>query len=144
MLATRPYWHLLPAQKGHRPHPNPLLPPHASPHTSAPIPLSRSPACPGVSMEVNRRHLAALRHLLDLLDNRLCADCSATGAGNRPSWASINCGVFICMRCAGVHRGLGTHVSKVRVYAWGEWGWKGGVGGGKKGRPHCVCVCVLG
>lgn len=65
-------------------------------------------------MEENKRYLAALKRLLDLPANRTCADCAGSGAGSdRPTWASINCGVFICMRCAGVHRGLGVHVSKV-------------------------------
>lgn len=67
------------------------------------------------SMEENQRYLAALKRLLDLPANRTCADCGeGADAGARPTWASINCGVFVCMRCAGVHRGLGVHVSKVR------------------------------
>jgi Putative GTPase activating protein for Arf len=48
-------------------------------------------------------------------ENRSCADCTGGGSGARPTWASINTGVFICMRCAGVHRGLGAHVSKVAL-----------------------------
>lgn len=39
-----------------------------------------------------------------------CAECSAP----RPKWASINLGVLLCLSCSGVHRQLGTHVSKVR------------------------------
>ncbi|KPP73353.1 hypothetical protein Z043_107567 [Scleropages formosus] len=42
--------------------------------------------------------------------NRSCADCSA----HQPEWASINLGVVICKKCAGQHRTLGPHLSKVR------------------------------
>lgn len=42
--------------------------------------------------------------------NNVCADCSAPD----PEWCSINLGVTICIECSGIHRGLGTHVSKVR------------------------------
>ena len=64
-------------------------------------------------MEENKQQLAALKKLLDLPHNKQCADCTGGGGAARASWASINTGVFICMRCAGIHRGLGVHVSKV-------------------------------
>ena len=67
----------------------------------------------GVTMEMNKKQLAELKQLLDQPQNRYCADCTGGGAAARASWASINTGVFLCMRCAGVHRGLGTHISKV-------------------------------
>jgi len=54
----------------------------------------------------------ALRLLLRRPENAQCADCAG---GGRPAWASINCGVFICLSCAGLHRGLGVHVSQARA-----------------------------
>ena len=67
----------------------------------------------GVTMEMNKKNLEELRQLLSLPHNRYCADCRGGGAASRASWASINNGTFICFRCAGVHRGLGVHISKV-------------------------------
>ncbi|KAL6991975.1 ADP-ribosylation factor GTPase-activating protein agd12 [Sarracenia purpurea var. burkii] len=60
------------------------------------------------------------RRLKDLLlqsDNRVCADCGAPD----PKWASANIGVFICLKCCGVHRSLGTHISKVLSVTLDEW-----------------------
>ncbi|XP_041444701.1 arf-GAP with Rho-GAP domain, ANK repeat and PH domain-containing protein 3-like isoform X2 [Xenopus laevis] len=42
--------------------------------------------------------------------NKICADCRASN----PDWASINLCVVICKQCAGVHRSLGTNISKVQ------------------------------
>jgi len=66
------------------------------------------------------RPTAGKRRLKDLLlkkDNRCCADCGAPD----PKWASANIGVFLCLKCCGVHRGLGTHISKVLSVTLDEW-----------------------
>ncbi|PWN25503.1 Arf GTPase activating protein, partial [Jaminaea rosea] len=39
-----------------------------------------------------------------------CADCKK----NDPRWASWNIGCFLCIRCSGIHRSMGTHISKVK------------------------------
>ncbi|VDP83151.1 unnamed protein product [Echinostoma caproni] len=44
-------------------------------------------------------------------NNSFCADCGTS----EPRWASWNLGVFICMRCAAIHRKMGTHISKTFV-----------------------------
>ncbi|GLI60022.1 hypothetical protein VaNZ11_002086 [Volvox africanus] len=75
----------------------------------------------GVTFEQNKRQLEQLRQLTLLEANRTCADCASSAAAARPTWASINLGVFICMRCAGIHRGLGVHVSKVRSTTLDTW-----------------------
>ncbi|MCJ1410837.1 Zn finger-containing GTPase- Activating Protein for ARF [Ptychographa xylographoides] len=40
----------------------------------------------------------------------MCVDCGAPS----PQWASPKFGTFICLSCAGIHRGLGVHISFVR------------------------------
>ncbi|OQV18833.1 Arf-GAP with GTPase, ANK repeat and PH domain-containing protein 3 [Hypsibius exemplaris] len=49
--------------------------------------------------------------------NDRCADCQAP----RPVWASLNLGVAICIDCSGIHRQLGTHVSRVRSLDLDVW-----------------------
>jgi stromal membrane-associated protein len=33
----------------------------------------------------------------------------------------MNLGIFICMECAGIHRSLGVHISKVRSITLDKW-----------------------
>ncbi|XP_029127657.1 ADP-ribosylation factor GTPase-activating protein AGD12 [Cajanus cajan] len=66
------------------------------------------------------RPLSGKRRLKDLLlqkDNQFCADCNAPD----PKWASANIGVFLCLKCCGVHRSLGSHISKVLSVTLDEW-----------------------
>lgn len=43
--------------------------------------------------------------------NVWCADC---GSDSRVEWVSINLGIVICIECSGIHRSLGTHITKIR------------------------------
>jgi hypothetical protein len=68
----------------------------------------------------DRARAAQIRRLeacLALPENRECFDCGAL----RPRWASTNLGIFVCMRCAGIHRSLGTHISKVKSINMDVW-----------------------
>lgn len=38
-----------------------------------------------------------------------------------PDWASLNLGALICIECSGIHRNLGTHLSRVRSLDLDEW-----------------------
>lgn len=49
--------------------------------------------------------------------NRFCADCGTPD----PKWVSLSLGVFICIKCSGVHRSLGAHISKVFSVKLDEW-----------------------
>lgn len=75
-----------------------------------------------------QRNEQLLMELLREEANRHCADCGQKGArtgtpltrvGTR--WASWNLGVFLCIRCGGLHRKLGTHISKVKSVNLDKW-----------------------
>ncbi|CAL3967437.1 unnamed protein product [Diplocarpon coronariae] len=61
------------------------------------------------------------RSLQDLIKsvpgNNVCADCQA----RNPGWASWSLGIFLCMRCAALHRKLGTHITKVKSLSMDSW-----------------------
>ncbi|KAI0638890.1 hypothetical protein C8Q77DRAFT_1162914 [Trametes polyzona] len=63
------------------------------------------------------RHARTLRELLKRPENKACADCKR----NDPRWASWNLGVFLCIRCSGIHRSMGTHISKVKSVDLDVW-----------------------
>ncbi|KAG4201483.1 hypothetical protein ERO13_A05G281300v2 [Gossypium hirsutum] len=60
---------------------------------------------------------ARLERMLEDTGNRVCADCGSPD----PKWVSLSIGVFICIKCSGVHRSLGSHISKVLSVKLDEW-----------------------
>ncbi|KAJ6104629.1 hypothetical protein N7523_010949 [Penicillium sp. IBT 18751x] len=72
----------------------------------------------GISKRQQLRHEKALAELVrSVPGNDRCADCDAPS----PGWASWNMGIFLCMRCAAIHRKLGTHISKVKSLSMDTW-----------------------
>ncbi|XP_012939775.1 stromal membrane-associated protein 1 isoform X1 [Aplysia californica] len=67
--------------------------------------------------ELQEKFQAILSALLKDEDNKYCVDCDAKG----PRWASWNLGIFLCIRCAGIHRNLGVHISKVKSVNLDTW-----------------------
>uniref|UniRef100_A0A4W6C1S6 ArfGAP with GTPase domain, ankyrin repeat and PH domain 1 n=1 Tax=Lates calcarifer TaxID=8187 RepID=A0A4W6C1S6_LATCA len=59
----------------------------------------------------------ALQSIRSIRGNGHCADCEA----QNPDWASLNLGALICIECSGIHRNLGTHLSRVRSLDLDEW-----------------------
>ncbi|KAK5874782.1 hypothetical protein CesoFtcFv8_027338 [Champsocephalus esox] len=59
----------------------------------------------------------ALQNIRSIRGNERCADCDA----QNPDWASLNLGALICIECSGIHRNLGTHLSRVRSLDLDEW-----------------------
>ncbi|XP_061897893.1 arf-GAP with GTPase, ANK repeat and PH domain-containing protein 1 isoform X2 [Entelurus aequoreus] len=59
----------------------------------------------------------ALQAIRSVRGNSSCADCDT----QNPDWASLNLGALICIECSGIHRNLGTHLSRVRSLDLDEW-----------------------
>uniref|UniRef100_A0A6J0SUV6 Arf-GAP with GTPase, ANK repeat and PH domain-containing protein 2 isoform X2 n=1 Tax=Pogona vitticeps TaxID=103695 RepID=A0A6J0SUV6_9SAUR len=59
----------------------------------------------------------AIQAIRNAKGNSLCVDCGALN----PTWASLNLGALICIECSGIHRNLGTHLSRVRSLDLDDW-----------------------
>ncbi|KAF2279088.1 ArfGap-domain-containing protein [Westerdykella ornata] len=77
--------------------------------------MSRRPNPAAERAEQNRQ---TLKTLVKLEPNKSCADCKRN---KHPRWASWNLGIFICIRCSGIHRGMGTHISRVKSVDLDSW-----------------------
>ena len=55
--------------------------------------------------------------ILNQEGNSTCVDCGS----EKPKWASMNNGVFLCLKCAGIHRGFGMSVSLIRSLQIDSW-----------------------
>ncbi|XP_028772616.1 probable ADP-ribosylation factor GTPase-activating protein AGD11 isoform X1 [Neltuma alba] len=61
--------------------------------------------------------LERLEKLMHEAGNKYCADCGSP----EPKWVSSNIGAFICIKCSGIHRSLGVHISKVLSLKLDQW-----------------------
>ncbi|MCJ8750230.1 hypothetical protein PDJAM_G00260160 [Pangasius djambal] len=59
----------------------------------------------------------AIQAVRNAKGNAFCVDCDAPN----PTWASLNLGALICIECSGIHRNLGTHLSRVRSLDLDDW-----------------------
>ncbi|XP_040608992.1 arf-GAP with GTPase, ANK repeat and PH domain-containing protein 1 isoform X5 [Mesocricetus auratus] len=59
----------------------------------------------------------ALQSIRNMRGNSHCVDCDV----QNPNWASLNLGALMCIECSGIHRNLGTHLSRVRSLDLDDW-----------------------
>ncbi|XP_054889838.1 arf-GAP with GTPase, ANK repeat and PH domain-containing protein 3 isoform X1 [Poeciliopsis prolifica] len=59
----------------------------------------------------------AIQSIRNVRGNSFCVDCDAPN----PDWASLNLGALMCIECSGMHRNLGTHLSRVRSLDLDDW-----------------------
>ncbi|EOD29436.1 hypothetical protein EMIHUDRAFT_631917 [Emiliania huxleyi CCMP1516] len=61
-------------------------------------------------MSAATQQAAAKAAIRRMRGNEVCAECAAP----QVEWLVLEYGVVVCIRCAGGHRGLGSHICKVR------------------------------
>nr|XP_033788638.1 arf-GAP with GTPase, ANK repeat and PH domain-containing protein 3 isoform X2 [Geotrypetes seraphini] len=59
----------------------------------------------------------AIQSIRNVRGNGFCVDCDSPN----PDWASLNLGTLMCIECSGIHRNLGTHLSRVRSLDLDDW-----------------------
>jgi stromal membrane-associated protein len=96
--------------------PEGLSPPASPPQLSSASPsrvAMLANLSPEEQAERKRQYDARRERVVELLKvpgNDICADCSEP----QPRWCLVNTGVFVCIKCSGIHRSFGAHISKVR------------------------------
>jgi len=55
--------------------------------------------------------------VMEMSRHQSCVECG----GENPTWTSLNLGCLICIQCSGIHRKLGTHISRVRSLELDDW-----------------------
>lgn len=74
--------------------------------------VGERPSYKAPTIEISESSQKLLRQIREVdVGNQYCADCNSD---SRVDWVSINLGIVICIECSGIHRSLGTHISKVR------------------------------
>ena len=59
----------------------------------------------------------SLNEIVSREGNTVCFDCGT----ENPKWASINIGILLCLKCAGIHRGFGLQISTIRSLQVDSW-----------------------
>ena len=58
-----------------------------------------------------------IEEIANLESNSYCFDCGF----EKPKWASINNGIFLCLKCAGIHRNFPLNISLIRSLQIDSW-----------------------
>lgn len=94
--------------------------PYTGQHINAPQPplIHTMSALPSSKKTHSEKHKLILKLLLKEAPNKVCVDCKTAA---HPRWASWNLGCFMCIRCSGIHRSMGTHISRVKSVDLDAW-----------------------
>eukprot|EP01134_Creolimax_fragrantissima_P006430 CFRG6430T1 len=77
----------------------------------------RSPSATSTFSDVLPLTTLRIEEIKTVRGNDTCCDCGVPDT----TWASINLGILLCIECSGVHRKMGTHISKVRSMTLDRW-----------------------
>merc|ERR1719231_1507269 len=79
----------------------------------------RTPAMTQEAQRCDKTSHATLNALRAKPENSTCFDCTA----QRPGWAVLPHGIFVCIDCAQNHRHLGRHISQTKAINTGTYLW---------------------